>query len=134
MRDDIQGQGVSRTLLKKLDQLYVAVLVVVTLVILASWWAIKGGLRGDLVDIERAAPLHYDFLVDLNAAEWPELAQLPDVGEVLARRIVASRGIDGPFNRAEDLLRVNGIGSRRLAKVRGYLSPLPGERVMVDDR
>ena len=28
------------------------------------------------------------YSVDINRAEWPELAQIPQVGETLARRIV----------------------------------------------
>lgn len=122
-----------KALLKQLDQAGIAVCVAVTLGILVLWWVVHGGPRGDLVNVEHVGPLSYEFLVDLNNAEWPELAQLPDVGEVLARRIVASRAADGPFATSEDLLRVEGIGPRRLEKVRGYLLPLPGEAVVAND-
>lgn len=124
----------SSPLLKRLDQLYVAALTAGTLTIVAAWWLSQGGPWGRIVDIDRASQRHYEFLVDVNSAAWPELAQLPDVGEVLARRIVAFRETSGPFNDPEDLLRVNGIGVRRLAKIRGHLLPLPGNEVVVTDR
>lgn len=91
------------------------------------WWFGHGGHRGQVIDIDNAAPLDYRFLVDLNRAEWPELAQLPGIGETLARRIIASRVVEGPFRSAEDLRRINGIGPRKLEAVRRYLLP------MVDD-
>ncbi|RMG95546.1 MAG: helix-hairpin-helix domain-containing protein [Deltaproteobacteria bacterium] len=49
--------------------------------------------------------------VDPNRASLAELDSLPGVGKVLAARIVEGR----PYRRAEDLLRVRGIGARRLA-------------------
>lgn len=100
------------------------------LVSMVGWYVLKGGLSGGLVEIDRAAPLGYQYLVDLNAAEWPELAQLPEVGPVLARRIVESRRVDGPYETPADLLRVNGIGPKTLERVRKYLLPLPGEETV----
>lgn len=116
-------------LLRRLDQLSIAAAVVVALVSMAVWWLAKGGAAGALVNIERAAPIEYAFRVDVNSAEWPELAQLPEVGEVLARRIVEHRGLKGPFQTSDDLLRVNGIGEKTLGRFRNYLLPLPGENV-----
>jgi competence protein ComEA len=66
-------------------------------------------------------------LVDINAAEWPELAELPEIGEMLARRIVESRSAAGPFGDHDDLLRVNGIGPRTLDKLRPYLLPMANQ-------
>ena len=68
--------------------------------------------------------------MDLNEADWPELAQLPDIGETLARRIVESRNRDGPFLDHEDLQRVRGIGPRTLDRVRPYLRPMPEARAI----
>jgi len=72
------------------------------------------------------------FLVDVNAAEWPELAQLPEVGETLARRIVDSRQQEGPFLDHDDLRRVRGIGPKTLETIRPYLLPMPSSRAMVE--
>lgn len=61
--------------------------------------------------------------VDLNRASASELEALPGVGPVLARRIVESRQRDGPFRRAEELLRVSGIGPAVLERLRARVTP-----------
>jgi len=58
---------------------------------------------------------------------WPELAQLPGIGESLGRRIVESRRQDGPFIDHDDLRRVQGIGPRTLERLKPYLCPLPAK-------
>lgn len=63
----------------------------------------------------------YQYQVALNSATWVEWAQLDGIGETLARRIVADREQHGPFQSAEDLLRVKGIGPKTLEKMRPYL-------------
>lgn len=95
------------------------------------YWVAAGGMSGRLIEIDRAEPLPYEFLTDVNEAKWPELAQLPDVGEVLARRIVESRENEGQYRSQEDLLRVRGIGQVKLARIAPHLVPLPDERAMV---
>lgn len=59
-----------------------------------------------------------DGLVHLNTASAEELEALPGVGEVLAKRIIARRESNGPFESVEDLLDVSGIGERKLAGLR----------------
>jgi competence protein ComEA len=106
------------------SQSLVAALVLVALVVMAGYWLSNGGHRGGLIDIDRAAPLSITFQVDINTADWPELAQLPDIGETLARRIVQSRQQEGPFRRHADLDRVRGIGPKLLARIEPYLLPI----------
>ncbi len=109
-------------------------LVLLGLASMGGWWVAHGGCRGRLVEIDRAEPLTAEFEVDLNDAEWPELVQLPGIGETLARRIVESRNRDGRFLDHEDLKRVRGIGPRTLDRVRPYLAPMPEQRaIAVDD-
>jgi competence protein ComEA len=50
-----------------------------------------------------------------------ELERLPGIGPVLARRIVEDRGRNGQYRRLEDLLRVKGIGPKKLKKLRPHL-------------
>ncbi|NOZ40570.1 MAG: helix-hairpin-helix domain-containing protein [Planctomycetes bacterium] len=88
------------------------------------WWYL-GGHRGGLVEIERASPFEAKFLVDINRADWPEIIQLPGLGEILAQRILADRHDNGPFFDVDDLVRVNGIGVKTLEKIRPYLLPIP---------
>ena len=112
-------------LLRRADQAGVAALVLLGLASIGGWWVAHGGCRGRLVEIDRAEPRTAQFQVDLNAADWPELAQLPGIGETLARRIVESRDREGRFLDHEDLERVRGIGPKTLDRVRPYLRPMP---------
>lgn len=54
----------------------------------------------------------------LNTAGEAELISLPGIGPVLARRIIAHRQRDGPYQRLEDLLQVEGIGPKLLERIR----------------
>ncbi|MEE9603298.1 MAG: helix-hairpin-helix domain-containing protein, partial [Thermoguttaceae bacterium] len=103
----------------------VAVLVLVGLGSTVGWWVSQGGWRGRLIDVEMAQPQTASFEVDLNRADWPELAQLPGIGKTLAERILDSRNSEGPFVDHEDLMRVRGIGPKTLEAVRPYLRPMP---------
>ena len=115
-------------LLRRADQAVVAALVMLSLVGMAAYYVVQGGLRGGLIEIDRASPLEARFRVDLNQAEWPELSQLPEVGETLARRIVESRSVNGPFRDNDDLQRVRGIGPRTMERIKPYLLPRPSQK------
>lgn len=123
------GRGETRprgAVLRRMDQAVVAVLVAAALVGMGVYWVVQGGPRGDLIEIDRAEPLEAKFLVDINKAEWPELATIPNIGEILARRIVDSRAQDGAYRDNDDLRRVRGIGARTLERMKPYLMPVPG--------
>jgi competence protein ComEA len=115
----------SRPLLRRADQVVIAVTLAAAVVAMAAYWFVQGGHRGELIEIDRAEPLGPHFIVDVNTADWPELIVLPELGEVLAKRIVASRKLHGPFRDHADLLRVNGIGPRTLERIRPFLLPMP---------
>jgi competence protein ComEA len=133
-RDRPSSRQATRTwLLRRADQAAVAGLVLLALASMAGWWVAHGGWRGRLVEIERAEPLQARFQVDLNQADWPELVQLPGIGETLARRIVESREREGRFLDHEDLMRVRGIGPKTLDRVRPYLTPMPERGAMAAD-
>ncbi len=114
-------------MLRRLDQLTIAVLTAIALVGATVWWIGAGGLSGKLIEINNAPGLTYKFSVDINEAEWPELAQLPGIGETLAKRIVAGRETLGRFRSIEELDQVNGIGPRKLEQMRRYLLPMPND-------
>jgi competence protein ComEA len=122
-----RADGNWRPLLRAADQAAVAGLVFLALAGMGGYWIVQGGLRGELIEIDRAEPLVARFQVDVNAATWPELAQLPTIGETLARRIVESRQTGGRYGDLEDLLRVNGIGPRTLERMKPFLLPMPGQ-------
>jgi len=116
-------------MLRRAEQTAVAALVAGALAAMAGWWAVHGGPRGRLIEIERAEPLSARFEVDINEADWPELMQLPGIGQTLAQRIVDSRRTDGPFPDHEALRRVRGIGPKTLDGIRPYLRAMPGGNV-----
>lgn len=79
-----------------------------------------------------------DVQIDVNHAGWAELALLPRVGEVLARRIVDFRDTKGPFMSVDELDNVKGIGPKVLDGIRPLLKSLPssadtGERAAIGD-
>ena len=114
-------------LLRRVDQAAVALFVLAGLVAMVAWWAIHGGFQGGLVELERAETKTARFEVDVNTADWPELLQLPAIGETLAKRIVDSRHRNGPFRDHKDLRRVRGIGPKTFDAIKPYLRPMPDE-------
>ena len=73
-----------------------------------------------LLDEARVGPAPR-YQVDVNRAAWPELTLLPGIGPTLAKRIVAERQRAGPYWSADDLVRVPGIGPRKLAALRSHV-------------
>ena len=59
--------------------------------------------------------------INLNTADAAALQQLSGVGEVTARAIVEDREANGPFTSVDDLMRVTGIGEKKLARIRGQV-------------
>ncbi|MEC9092810.1 MAG: helix-hairpin-helix domain-containing protein [Planctomycetota bacterium] len=65
---------------------------------------------------------HYLWVVDLNKADWAEVALLPGIGKELALRIIAFReGIRG-FEVASQLLEIKGIGPKKLKAIQPLIS------------
>lgn len=61
-------------------------------------------------------------LINVNTASPKELESLPGIGEVLAQRIVEYRETHGPFRSPEDLLKVKGIGPKKLENIRDRIT------------
>jgi len=59
--------------------------------------------------------------ININKVEVGQLQKLPGIGPVLAQRIIVYRDSVGFFYSAGDLLRVNGIGPKKLSKIIGYI-------------
>ena len=55
-------------------------------------------------------------LLDLNTASKKELQSIKGIGPVLAERIIAGR----PYRTVDDLLKVKGIGQKKLENIRPY--------------
>ena len=80
-----------RLTLRRADQAVSAALILISLIAIAAWCGYQTYLGGRTIDIKRAEPIAIDFKIDVNKAEWPELALMPNIGEQLAKRIVADR-------------------------------------------
>ncbi len=106
--------------LRPRDQAVVAAAALLGLAAIGWHWR----QAGELVNVEAHRLGGSAFQVDVNQAAWPELAQLPGIGETLAHRIVESRQREGPFRSHEDLRRVHGIGPKKLDAARPFLAPI----------
>ena len=60
--------------------------------------------------------------VNINTATAQQLTVLPGVGEKLATRIVDYRQKSGGFKSVAELMNVQGIGEKNLAKIQAYLT------------
>ena len=60
--------------------------------------------------------------ININTALAEELTTLPEIGEVLAGRIVEYRKTNGVFKKAEDIMKVSGIGAKTFEKIKDLIS------------
>ena len=60
--------------------------------------------------------------ININTASAGMLETLPNIGSVLAQRIVDYREENGNYTTLEDLLLVEGIGEKRLEEIREYIT------------
>jgi competence protein ComEA len=111
--------------LNRRDQSVAAFFLAVALLAIGSHWTWQAANRHRLIEIDQVEPDLAEFQVDINSADWPEVALMPGVGEVLAKRIVTDRETNGPFQDHSDLRRVRGIGPKTLDGMRPYLVPMP---------
>lgn len=59
--------------------------------------------------------------INVNTASNEELQELPGVGEATAAAIIEEREQNGAFSSPEDLMRVSGIGEKKLQKMRDMI-------------
>ena len=57
-------------------------------------------------------------LVNINTADASALETLSGVGSATAQAIISAREQNGPFSSIEDLMRVDGIGEKKFAKLK----------------
>jgi competence protein ComEA len=74
-----------------------------------------------------------DTPININGASLEELQKLPGVGPVLARRILDERG-KKPFSSIDDLMRVSGIGSKTIVRIRAVaiVSEIPKNQIQAE--
>ena len=79
----------------------------------ASTSAVSGSTSGISVGRPRRIGL-----ININRATVKELESLPGIGPVIALKIFTFRNVNGPFTSVEDLLKISGIGSAKLAALK----------------
>ena len=67
--------------------------------------------------------------VNINTADAVQLTMLPGIGVKTADSIVSYRSSTGSFASVDDLVKVKGVGSKTLEKLKPYLS-LKGETTL----
>lgn len=60
-------------------------------------------------------------LVNINTASATELQKLSGIGPSMAQSIIDERTKNGAFASVDDLMRVSGIGEKKLAKIKDYI-------------
>ena len=74
------------------------------------------------VAIASVDPAQVVFPININTAEAGLLMELPGIGETYARRIVAYREENGPFEEIADIMEVSGIGEKRFENIKDYIT------------
>src|SRR5262252_6552511 len=80
----------------------------VFLALLVGLLAFRG--YGSQLGARPTEPVAVADLIDLNAADQKELAQVPGVGPKLAEAIADHRRVHGPFKSVDELRTVRGLG------------------------
>lgn len=60
--------------------------------------------------------------ININSAPSEELQKLPQIGPKVAQRIIDFRKQNGPFKKAEELMKVQGIGEKTYAKLKDLIT------------
>jgi competence ComEA-like helix-hairpin-helix protein len=102
--------------------LFVGTLLSVAVALVFVHWLRLSDWGRQTVEVDRLPAGQYQYSVDINEATWVEWAQFDGIGETLAKRIVAHRQAHGRFEDIDDLRRVKGIGPKKLAEIRPYLT------------
>ena len=85
--------------------------------------AIQYDMTGQIDQIQLPAKVANVFFmpIAINNADMELLCTLPGIGPTLAERILARRNATGGFKATEELLQVDGIGPKKLARIRQHI-------------
>ena len=63
-----------------------------------------------------------DYRLNINQASKMQLMELEGIGEVMAQRIIDYREENGPYQVAEDIMNVDGMGPKKFSAIEPYIS------------
>jgi len=75
-----------------------------------------------LYSVEKPTAATGSKLVNINTADAGQLIELPQIGPKMAQRILEFRKSNGNFKRAQDLMKVKGIGEKVFAKLQPLIT------------
>ena len=104
------------------DQYVLWISLVVFIAISSVYFWQRSIVNNGLVDFDEIQHRDAAFVVDVNHAAWQEFANLPGIGEKLAKEIVAFRNENGQFANVDQLVDVRGVGQKKLQAIRPYLA------------
>ena len=61
-------------------------------------------------------------IININTADKQDLIKLPKIGAVTAERIIRFRDDFGSFETLDDLMKIKGIGSKTLEKIKHHIT------------
>jgi competence protein ComEA len=107
--------------LRDRDQVLLVIVCVLALLSIIAYWGRTSHWGADSIELGRNPARQLDYRIELNSASWVEWSQIPGIGPVLGERIVCEREQNGPFRDPSDLMRVKGIGPKRLSEIQPYI-------------
>lgn len=60
--------------------------------------------------------------VNINTASAEEIGKLPGIGPSIAKRVVEYRSLYGRFNSVDELMKVRGIGKKKLSRIKPLIT------------
>ena len=103
------------------DLWFAQILILIILACLTGYIIFRLSFPNPALAVLREPGKPYEYVIDINEADWIHWMLLPGVGEKLAKKIIAYRTEHGPFLSIDDLLNVNGIGNITLDKLKPHL-------------
>ena len=77
---------------------------------------------GAQIAIDQTAGQYSIAIININAASQAELETLPNIGPVMAQKIIAYRNEFGDFKNIAELLKVSGIGTATFEAIKAFIT------------
>ena len=101
-----------------------AAILIICVIAMGFYFWHRNIVENGLIDIDRAVPVELKYVININDAPWPAIANLPGIGPTLAQQIVEYRDEIGPFNNIDDIKNIRGIGEAKLNGIREFIAPI----------